>query len=123
MKDALDLSLGPVASIPGVVRYDAIRAHRGYRLTTFLVSLRFAHERDLFKADPEAHMRRFALDQHERDLIVRRDFDGMLEHGASIYAIGKAGMCLGTDLIGIGVKSRGERREDFLAARLGPLRG
>ena len=116
---SIDPSLGPIVDLAGVVRYDETRARRGYRLTSFLVSLRYPVRRAAFAQDPVSAMTAAQLSDTEQDLVLRRDYDGMLDYGASIYGIGKAGLALETDLIGIGAKSRGEAREEFLLRRLG----
>ena len=115
----IDPDLGPVVDIPGMIVCDGSRARRGYRLAKFLVSMRLEEQRTRFMKDPAAMMTQYRLTAQERDLIERRDYDGMLEYGVNIYALGKAGLSLGTDLIGIGTQSRGEVREDFLMRRLG----
>ncbi len=115
----IDPELGPTVDIPGTVVFDGARARRGYRLSKFLVAMRFPAERTRFKNDAAALMTEYGLTCEEQQLVERRDYDAMLEYGASIYAIGKAGLSLGTDLIGIGSQSRGEAREAFLMRRLG----
>ena len=117
----IDPELGPVIDLPGTVVFDGARARRGYRLSRFLVAMRTAEERARFNNDPAALMSEYGLNKEERGLVERRDYDGMLEYGISIYALGKASQTLGTDLIGIGVQSRGEDRKAFLTRRLGRL--
>lgn len=116
---SVDHSLGPIVHLSGVVRYDETRARRGYRLTCFLVSMRDPLKREAFTQDPAGTMTAAQLSDTEQALVLRRDYDGMLDYGASIYGIGKAGLALDTDLIEIGAKSRGEAREAFLLRRLG----
>jgi protocatechuate 4,5-dioxygenase alpha subunit len=118
-RSMIDPELGPVVDLPGTVAFDGTRARRGYRLSRLLVAMRDADQRVRFREDPEALMNAYGLNNEERGLIERRDYDGMLEYGISIYALGKASFSLGTDLIGIGTQSRGEDRAAFLMRRLG----
>ncbi len=104
-------------ALPGIVAFNGERVLRGLRLNRFLLSMRDRAVRDAFAADPVAAMHAGDLSAHECDLITRRDFDGMLEHGASIYAIGKAMTAFGTSLAAIGATSRGQTLDEFLAWR------
>lgn len=113
----IDPTLGPIAEIPGIVPFTGELSQQGYRLSMFLVSLRDAGNRAEFAADEDAYMRRTGLDEHERGLVRRRDFVGMLAHGASVYAIGKGSGALGATLIEIGAAARGETVAQFLAGR------
>ena len=114
--------LGPTVELPGIVPFDELRSRRGYRLNQFLVSMRSAAMRDAFVRDPEACMAAHNLTDRERQLLRDKDFDAMLDYGASIYALGKVSQLLGTDLVGIGARSRGESREAFVGDRLAGVR-
>lgn len=109
--------LGPSAPLRGLVRMTPERASRGYRLTCFLTSMRDPAARAAFHADPEASMAAFGLSEVECALVRRRDYDGMLEYGASNVAIGKASPALGTTLVERGAKSRGQTAAEFIAER------
>jgi protocatechuate 4,5-dioxygenase alpha subunit len=74
-------------------------------------------ERDAFKRDEEAFMARFALSEAERELIRRRDFQGLIEAGTNIYFLLKIGAATGTSLYRMGAQMRGESYEQFLATR------
>ena len=109
--------LGPTAPLRGLCRLTPERAQRGYRLGRFLTSMRDPARRAAFAADPEASMAAFALAEHERELVRRRDFDGMLDYGVSNVAIGKASPALGTTLVERGAKGRRQTAAEFLAER------
>ena len=74
-------------------------------------------EREAFKRDEEAFMERFGLTAEEKDLIRRRDFKGLVEHGMNIYFMLKIGSATGNSLYRMGAQMRGERYEDFLKTR------
>ena len=93
------------------------RCRHAWRLMKFLVGMNEAHNRDAYRADPEPHMRAFALTEQERELVRQRDWTGMIAYGATIYAIGKAGGALGATLVDMGVKMRGQTHEQFLQTR------
>ncbi len=110
-------ALGPEAVIEGICHYTGERSQRGYLLTKFLVSMRDSVNRSEFERAPEAYMVKCGLSDIEREMISLRDYDGMLEYGASIYALGKASGALGTTLLEIGAKSRQQSVADFLTQR------
>ncbi len=109
--------LGPVAPIRGLCRMTPERAQRGYRLTTFLCSLRDPAQREAFAADPERVIREAGLSEAECDMIRRRDFVAMLQHGAATVAVGKAGRAFGVTLIELGALGRGQTPEQFITER------
>lgn len=111
------LLLGPTASLRGLCRMTAQRAQRGYRLNCFLTGMREPARRAAFRADPEASMAAAGLSDGERELVRRRDYEGMLDYGASVVAIGKASAALGTHLMERGAKARGQTVADFIAER------
>ena len=110
-------ALGPPAALRGLCRMNTERAQRGYRLTQFLTSMREPTRRAAFAADPEACMAQAGLTPAEQDMVRRRDYDAMLDHGASNVAIGKASGALGTTLVARGAKGRGQTPEEFIAER------
>jgi protocatechuate 4,5-dioxygenase alpha subunit len=74
-------------------------------------------ERDAFKRDEEAFMARFSLTDHEKELVRKRDFKGLIEAGMNIYAMLKIGSATGNSLYRMGAQMRGESYEQFLATR------
>ena len=74
-------------------------------------------EREAFKRDEEAFMVRFELTEEERNLIRKRDFEGLIEAGMNIYAMLKIGSATGNSLYRMGAQMRGETYEEFLATR------
>ena len=112
-----DALLGPAADLRGLCRMTPERAQRGIGLTRFLTSMREPTQRAAFVRDAEACMAAFGLAEHERELVRRRDYEGMLDWGASNVAIGKASPALGTTLLERGAKGRGQTAAEFIAER------
>ena len=102
-------------TVPSRVVFTGERCQRAYRLNNFLSSMRYAEVRGSFDSDPEQAMQQFGLSDHEKDLVRRRDYQGMLDHGAVIYAISKAATGLRTTLLAVGAKMRGETPEAVAA--------
>jgi protocatechuate 4,5-dioxygenase alpha subunit len=97
--------------------FDLRLSRRGYRLNKMCAALCSPAEREAFKRDEEAFMARFHLTEEEKQLIRRRDFAGLIEHGMNIYAMLKVGSATGMSLYRMGAQMRGESYEQFLATR------
>lgn len=109
--------LGPTVALRGLCRMTPQRAQRGYRLNCFLTGMRDPVRRAAFRADAEASMAAAGLSAQERDLVSRRDYEGMLDYGASVVAIGKGAPALGTTLMDRGALARGQAVAEFIAER------
>jgi protocatechuate 4,5-dioxygenase, alpha chain len=105
---------GPIAD---TTVYDLRLARRGRRLNRMCAALCSAQERDAFKRDEEAFISRFGLTEAEKQLIRKRDFQGLIDAGTNIYFLLKIGSVTGTGLYKMGAQMRGESYEAFLATR------
>jgi len=103
--------------IPDTTIFDLQLARRGQRLNRMCAALCSPQERDAFKRDEEAFMSRFGLTDAEKQLIRKRDFQGLIEAGTNIYFLLKIGSVTGTGLYKMGAQMRGESFEEFLATR------
>ena len=103
--------------IPDTSIFDLRLSRRGLRLNRMCSALCSPAEREAFKRDEEAFMSRFSLTENEKDLIRRRDFEGLIEAGMNIYAMLKVGSATGNSLYRMGAQMRGESYEQFLATR------
>ena len=107
----------PLREIPDTTIFDLRASRRGYRLNRMCGSLCAPGNREAFKRDEEAYMRKYALSEEEKALIRRRDFAGMIHAGMNIYFMLKIGSVTGNSLYRMGAQMRGESYEDFLATR------
>ena len=103
--------------IPDTSIFDLRLSRRGARLNKMCAALCSPAEREAFKRDEEAFMSRFSLTEEEKNLIRRRDFEGLIEAGMNIYAMLKVGSATGNSLYRMGAQMRGESYEDFLKTR------
>lgn len=97
--------------------FDLRLSRRGARLNRMCAALCSPAEREAFKRDEEAFMARFFLTEEEKGLIRKRDFKGLIEAGANIYALLKIGSATGNSLYRMGAQMRGESYEEFLKTR------
>jgi protocatechuate 4,5-dioxygenase alpha chain len=75
--------------IPGTTVFDAERARRGYHLNMFCMSLMKAENRAAFKADEAAFLQRFPMTAEQREAVLKRDWNLMIELGGNIYYLAK----------------------------------
>ena len=103
--------------IPDTSIFDLRLARRGRRLNKLCAALCSPQEREAFKRDEETFMSRFGLTDAEKELIRKRDFQGLIDAGTNIYYLLKIGSATGNGLYKMGAQMRGETYEQFLATR------
>jgi protocatechuate 4,5-dioxygenase, alpha chain len=75
--------------IPGTWVFDAQRARIGYRLNEFLYSLMKADNRAAFLADENTYLMKFGMTEEQREAVMKRNWNKLLELGAVSYALAK----------------------------------
>ena len=75
--------------IPGTWVFDAERARIGYHLNAFLYSLMKAENRAEFLADERKYLMKFPMTEPQREAVMKRDWNTLLELGAVSYALAK----------------------------------
>src|SRR5205085_1939865 len=103
--------------IAGTTVFTGERSRRGYRINKLAMSLTDEKNRETFKADERAYMQRFGLSEQEMELIVKRDWNGLVAVGGSIYLLIKIGGTIGQNLLQMGAQMRGETLDQFMKGR------
>jgi protocatechuate 4,5-dioxygenase alpha chain len=75
--------------IPGTWVFDAQRARQGYHLNAFFYSLMKAENRAEFLADERKYLLKFPMTDEQRDAVMKRAWNKLLELGGVSYAIVK----------------------------------
>jgi protocatechuate 4,5-dioxygenase, alpha chain len=75
--------------IPGTWVFDAQRARQGYHLNQFLYSLMKAENRKEFLADEPKYLLKFPMTEEQRDAVLKRAWNRLLELGGVSYALAK----------------------------------
>ena len=75
--------------LPGTTVFDADQARRGYHLNMFCMSLMKAENRAAFKANERAYLDRYPMTEEQKQTILKRDWNGMLQLGGNIYFTAK----------------------------------
>src|SRR5436305_12836089 len=75
--------------IPGTRVFTAKRARQGYHLNQFAMSLMKAENRERFKADEKAYLDAWPLSDAQKEAVLARDYNAMLDEGGNIYFLAK----------------------------------
>lgn len=79
----------PYEDIPGTWIFDAQRARAGYHLNQFLYTLMKEPNRKAFLAEERSYLAQFKLTDEQREAVLERDWNRLLELGAVVYALAK----------------------------------
>jgi protocatechuate 4,5-dioxygenase alpha chain len=75
--------------IPGTRVYTAKRARQGYWLNQFAMSLMKAENRERWKADERKYLDDWPMTQEQKDALLARDYNRLLDLGGNIYFLAK----------------------------------
>ena len=75
--------------IPGTFVFDADRSRAGYHLNQFCISLRLQVNRDSFNKDEQAYLDSYPMTSEQRNAVLARDWNLLLELGGNIYYTSK----------------------------------
>jgi protocatechuate 4,5-dioxygenase, alpha chain len=87
----------------------------GYWLNRAFNDLQDPLSRDAYRADREAYLERYPLEDAEKQLVRDQDWAGTVAAGASVYTLTKLGATIDVSLLQMGAQMRGETFEEFLA--------
>ena len=105
--------------IPGTFVFDADRSREGYHLNMFCMSLMKDENRKAFKANEAGYLNRFALTPEQREAILKRQYNRMLELGGNIYFTAKLGATDGHSFQHMAAVMTGSTQEDYAKMMLG----
>ena len=101
--------------IPGTYVFDAERSRQGYHLNMFCMSLMKAENRKAFKENEARY-----LDDHfpqltsgQREAVLKRQYNRMLELGGNIYFTAKLGATDGHSFRHLAATMTGSTQEDY----------
>jgi protocatechuate 4,5-dioxygenase alpha chain len=75
--------------IPGTRVFTAQRAKQGYHLNQFCMSLMKAENRARFQADERAYLDEWPMTEPQKQAVLDRDYNALLELGGNIYFLAK----------------------------------
>src|SRR5215216_6718374 len=99
--------------IPGTFVFDAERSRQGYHLNMFCMSLMKEENRKAFKANEAAYLDKFQLTPEQREAILKRQYNRMLELGGNIYFTAKLGATDGHPFQHLAALMTGSTQQDY----------
>ena len=99
--------------LPGTIVFDADRAREGYHLNMFCMSMMKPENRAAFKANERAYLDRWPMTEEQKQVILRRDWNGMLALGGNIYFTAKLAATDGLSFQQIAAKMSGSTQEEY----------
>lgn len=101
--------------IPGTTIFDGHMAMKGYALNKMCYSFNKAENREAFKADPEAYMDAYGLNDRQKQAIRDKNALALIDAGGNIYYLAKFVGMFGLNVQDIGAQQTGMSVEDFKA--------
>jgi len=89
MKQDIHEYLSDLEDIPGTRVYTAARARKGYWLNQFAMSLMKPENRERWKADEKGYLADWPMTAAQRQAVLDRDYNQLLDLGGNIYFLAK----------------------------------
>ncbi|MFK8052436.1 MAG: protocatechuate 4,5-dioxygenase subunit alpha [Woeseiaceae bacterium] len=89
MTDSAKQYFADLEDIPGTRVFTAQRARKGYWMNQFAMSLMKADNRERWRADEKAYLEDWPMTDEQRQSILDRDYNRMLDLGGNIYFLAK----------------------------------
>jgi len=81
--------LAELEDIPGTRVYTTARARKGYHLNQFAMSLMNASNRERWKADERGYLDAWPMSEEQKQAVLDRDYNRLLDLGGNIYFLAK----------------------------------
>ncbi|MFM6977251.1 MAG: protocatechuate 4,5-dioxygenase subunit alpha [Micrococcales bacterium] len=75
--------------IPGTTIFTIEKAREGFWLNQFCMSLRKAENRERFLADNRKYLDEWKMTEEQKQAVIDRDFQKMLDLGGNVYFLSK----------------------------------
>ena len=105
----------PLPKIFGTTPFDGEQAQKGYALNKMCFSFNSADNRNAFKADEEASMRQYGLNDAQAAAIRARNVLQLIAAGGNAYYLAKFAGIFGLDMQDIGAQQTGLTKDEFKA--------
>ena len=89
MKQNIHDYLAEFDDIPGTRVYTTARARKGYWINQFAMSLMKEENRKAWLADEKKYLEDWPMTQEQKDALLARDYDRLLDLGGNIYFLAK----------------------------------
>jgi protocatechuate 4,5-dioxygenase alpha chain len=107
------------SDIPGTYVFDGDRAIQGRHLNRFCMSLMSPANRARFKADQRAYLDEWPMSEAQKQAVVARDFEALLELGGNIFFVLKLAALDGRPTQSVSASFAGQSTEEYAAMMRG----
>ena len=101
--------------IPGTRVYTAKRARQGYHLNQFAMSLMKPENRERWKANERAYLDDWKMTEEQKQAVLGRDYNRLLDLGGNIYFLAKVFSTDGLSFVQAVSTMTGMNVEDYQA--------
>ncbi len=84
-----------------------------YELNRLMYDLREPDNRDALRSDLDAYLDRYDLTEDEKQLVRDGEWQGLVDHGVSVYVLTKIGAVIDVSLYEMGASMRGQSMDEF----------
>jgi gallate dioxygenase len=106
-----------IEEVPGTYLFDVRRSVKALNLNRLFWRLAQADYREQFERDERLTCRQAGLNEQEQDLLLRRDWLGLVQYGVNFFVLEKFARVLRMSNLEVYAKMRGETLEQFLQTR------
>lgn len=107
--------------LTGTYPFTLATSLKAYRLNKYLHGMTNSTHREQFLADAETSFEEAGLSEEERNLVLRRDWQGMIHYGVIFFLLEKLGAVVGISNLHIYAAMREESLEIFMKTRSAKL--
>jgi len=104
--------------IPGTTVFEASKSRMGYHLNMFCMSLMRAENRTDFKANETTYLDAFPITIEQREAILDRDYNRMIELGGNIFFLVRIGATDGKSVLSVVSSMTGMKQEEYSSMML-----
>ena len=119
-RERMAAQLNGTQALVGTYPFTLERSVKAYRLNRFLHGLIVPELRARFLADESACLQAAELSETERQLVLKRDWRGLIHHGVIFFLLEKLGAVIGISNLHIYAAMRGQTLHDFQQTRNAP---
>jgi protocatechuate 4,5-dioxygenase, alpha chain len=103
------------SDIPGTYVFDGDRAIQGRHLNRFCMSLMKPANRTRFKADQRAYLNEWPMSEAQKQAVIARDFEALLDLGGNIFFVLKLAALDGRATQSVSAMFSGQSTEAYAA--------
>jgi protocatechuate 4,5-dioxygenase alpha chain len=113
------MTIADFTDIPGTLVFTGDRAILGRHLNRFCMSLMSPANRTRFKAGERAYLDEWPMSESQKQAVLERDFQGLLEQGGNIFFVLKIAAVDGRTTQSVAASLAGQSTEEYAAMMRG----